>query len=123
MSDAALQIKGLYRLRSTMKKAGVDMADMKTANIKAATVVRNRGQQTAPKRTGLLANTMQTPKTVARASVRSKVRYAGPIHWGWPARNIRPQPFLWNAARDTRPEWMQAYQQDLERITSGIKGA
>lgn len=122
MAGAALEIKGLYRLRSTMKKAGVDMSDMKDANVKAATVVRNRGQATAPRRTGNLADTMKTPRTAARARVVSKIRYAGPIHWGWPMRHIRPQPFLWNAARQTRDQWMADYSEDLVRITHGVKG-
>jgi hypothetical protein len=122
VAGAALEIKGLYRLRSSMKKAGVDMSDMKAANVKAATTVRNRGQTTAPRRSGNLADTMKTPRTVARARVVSKVVYAGPIHWGWPKRHIRARPFLWNAARDTREQWLADYTDDMVKITHGIKG-
>ena len=42
-------------------------------------------------------------KTVARARVRSSLIYAPVIHWGWPKRNIRPQPFVLDAALETRP--------------------
>jgi hypothetical protein len=39
--------------------------------------------------------------------------YAGPIHWGWRARNIKPNPFLIRGAEATVDEWIAIYQDEL----------
>ncbi len=49
--------------------------------------------------------------------------YAGPIHYGWPRRNIEPQPWLVNAAHDTEPRWSARFMDGIEQILSKIKGA
>ena len=122
MPESVLQIKGLYRFRSTLKKAGADMADLKTANIKAANTVTTRAKATGPNRTGRLVGSVMPAKTVARARVRSSLIYAPVIHWGWPKRHIRPQPFVLDAAIETRPEWMADYEADLQRISNTVQG-
>jgi len=54
---------------------------------------------------------------------RASVPYAGPIHWGWPARNIEPQPFLTDAAVATEPRWTAQYLEDVEAALAKVKGA
>lgn len=49
--------------------------------------------------------------------------YAGPIHWGWEARNIEPQPWIAEAAQDTEPQWLGMYEEDVQRVLNTIKGA
>ena len=120
---AQLKIVGLARLISTMKKAGVDMADMKDANVAAARIVAVRADELAPRRTGNLAAALRTPRAQGRARVANRLVYAGPIHWGWPKRHIRPQPFIWDAAQQTSEQWMAQYEKDLQRICNSVKGA
>ena len=123
MPDSALQIRGLTRFRSTLKKAGADMADLKAANVKAADTVVTRARAIGPQRSGRLVGSVMPAKTVGRARVRSNLVYAPVIHWGWPKRNIKPQPFVLDAAIETRPEWMAAYEADLQRISNTVQGA
>lgn len=61
-----------------------------------------------------------------RASARSEgmhveftAPYSAPIHWGWKARNIKPNQFLYKGAESTAEAWLQAFtdalQEDLDR--------
>jgi hypothetical protein len=42
---------------------------------------------------------------------RTSVPYAGPIHFGWPAHNIEPTPFLYDALDQRRSEVIDLYEQ------------
>lgn len=61
-----------------------------------------------------------------RASARSEgmhvtytAPYSAPIHWGWKARNISPNPFLVKGTEASADAWLQAFtdalQEDLDR--------
>lgn len=121
-----VHIDGLDRLKRTLRKAGHDVSQFKEANRAAASVVSAAATGTAPKgATGKLAASVRPGATqkagVVRAG-RKSVPYAGPIHWGWPARRIRPQPFLSASARVTEPEWMAVYNKHIDDILDHIKG-
>ena len=45
---------------------------------------------------------------------RSRVPYAGVIHFGWPAHNIEPQPFLYEALEDKREDVATLYGLGIE---------
>lgn len=125
MTDA-VRVVGLPRLRKTMRQAGVDMADMKAANAKAAATIAAASRARAPSRTGRLAGSVRGNKAVGRAVVMAggaRLPYGGPIHWGWPARGIGAQPFISDAARATEPSWLPAYLDDLNQILGQVKGA
>ena len=71
-----------------------------------ANTVTTRARSIGPQRTGRLVGSIVPAKTVARARVRSNLVYAPVIHYGWPKRHIKAQPFVMEAAIETRPEWM-----------------
>jgi hypothetical protein len=100
----------------------MDMADMKEANIRAARTVADRAQAIGPNRTGRLVGSLRTPRTAAKAVVRSNLVYAPVIHYGWPRRHIRPQPFLPVAAAQTRDTWLAAYEKDLQHLLDQVEG-
>ena len=99
------------------------MSNMKKTNVAVARTVQARGSTIAPMRTGKLAGSLRPSKQVAKAVVRSNLIYAGPIHWGWPRRGIKAQPFLVTAAEETRPEWLDEYEKALQAIVNKIHGA
>ena len=123
MPAPVVKIIGLNQLRSSLRKAGGNVADMKEANVAAARTVQARAQDIGPNRSGKLVGSLRTPRAAARAVVRSNLVYAGPIHWGWPRRNIRPQPFLVEAAEQTRPHWLEEYGKALQALADAVKGA
>ena len=122
-AKAGVQIKGLTKLRTTMRKAGANMDDMKAANQAVERVVVSRAQAIAPRRSGDLAGSLKTPRTAGKAVVRSNLIYAGVIHWGWAKRNIRAQPFLTRAADETRDQWLETYTEAVQKLANSVQGA
>ncbi len=124
-SSAAVVITGLPRLRSALRAAGQDVADLKDANAAAAALVASAASARAPRRTGRLAASARGNRAVGRATVLvggAAVPYAGPIHWGWPARGIEANPFASDAARATEPTWVPLYERAIEKVVDGVGG-
>lgn len=125
MATTGVRVEGLDTLVRTLKKAGVDVADLKDASKKAGDTVTSAAVGRAPRRTGRLASSVRPSRLAkgVRVSVgRATVPFAGAIHWGWPARNITAQPFLTDAAKQTEPVWVAQYLEDIEKILDGVKG-
>ena len=128
MAGAAIEVKGAKELRSSLKKAGADMKEMTSTHKAVAGVIVDGAALKVPRRSGRLAASMRPGGTqkaaIARAgsNSRSGVRYARPIHWGWPKRHIRPQPFMWDAAHDTQPKWIAVYMNRINQLIAKVKG-
>lgn len=125
MSEEGVRIEGLNELVRTLKRAGADISELKEAHAKAGQIVATEAEAIAPRRSGRLAGTIRAARQVRRARVqagRASVPYAGPIHWGWPARNIEPQPFLSEAARATESRWVAQYREDVQHALDQVKG-
>lgn len=123
--SAGIRVEGAKELRRTLKRAGDDLGDLKSAHAEAAGIVTAASRMRAPKRTGRLAASVRGSGAATTATIRagrSSVPYAGPIHWGWPARNIPANPFIANAAQDTEPVWARRYEAAVEKILHRIKG-
>jgi hypothetical protein len=93
------EIKGLKQVIRSMERLGVSVSDMKGAFTKIGNRGVSTAKQIAPHRSGALAGTIRQSKAknkvLLRAGYESKrLPYAGVIHYGWPRRNIAPQPFL-----------------------------
>ena len=85
---------------------------MKETHLKAAEVVVNGAVRYVPVRTGKLAASIRAAATMTSGKVRAgsaAVPYAGPIHFGWPARRIKPQPFIYDAMDVRRKEVYELY--------------
>lgn len=130
MAYTGLKLEGGRNLRRTMTKAGADMQDMKAVHGDAAGIVSGRASSWAPHVTGRLAGTLRTGATKTAAIVRagnnrksaSGVPYAQPIHWGWRARNIKPNPFMSYSAQATEPTWINLYFNAVNKAIDKIKG-
>jgi len=92
-----VRVSGLNELVRGFQRAGTEVDDLKSVFSgiagEAAGIVRKR----VPKLTGKLAGTVRGNRAKAKAVVtigRARVRYAGPINYGWPARNIRAAHFV-----------------------------
>jgi hypothetical protein len=124
--ETGVRIEGLDRFVRTLKQAGDDLADMKAANERAGAIIADDASMRAPRRSGKLAGSIRPTKQAKRARVqagRASLPYAGPIHWGWPARGIDPQPFLTDAAVATESRWLPQYLDDVQAALDNVKGA
>jgi hypothetical protein len=125
MPKPVVEVKGRAQLVRTMRAAGVDLRDLNAANRDAAAVVSPAAAAAAPRRTGRLAATGRPAGTRTMALVRfggAAVPYGPPIHFGWHARRIAPNPFVFEAAQRTEPQWTAVYGAAVEKILDQIKG-
>jgi hypothetical protein len=126
MPGPALQVEGARQLRASLKRAGLDVQDLKAAHRAVADMVARESRASAPHRTGRLAASVRGAGTQREAIVRAgrkTVPYAGPIHWGWPSRHIAAQPWLYETAQRTEHTWAGTYLDALEHIIDRIEGA
>lgn len=123
MSGPHLEIEGYNRFRRTLRRAGHDMTELRDVHSEVAQVVV--GATRAPRRTGRLASTVR-PGATQRAAIvragRASVPYAPVIHWGWPRRGIRPNPYLSTAAQRSEPTWLAVFTAAVQRIVDRVKG-
>lgn len=120
--NIAIEVEGLHKLRRALVKLD-DAArdDFKTAGFQAAEIVVDEAKRLVPVRSGKLGKTIRAHKVVSGAKVsagRVRVPYAGPIHFGWARRNIRPNPFLYDAADNRVKDVMQEYLDQMFEIWS-----
>lgn len=125
-SDESVKVVGLGALIRSLKEAERDIEDLKDANAEAARIVLEEARRGAPRRTGRLSASGRTNRAAKKASVmfgRASVPYAGVIEYGWPAHNIKAQPYLIPAVEHTREQWLGAYEKNLQALLDSVKGA
>jgi hypothetical protein len=118
--NIAIEIEGLHKMRRALIKLD-DAArqDFKQAGYQAAEIVVDEAKRLVPVRSGRLGKTIRAHKVVSGAKVsagRTTVPYAGPIHFGWARRNIRPNPFLYDAADNRVNDVMNEYFDQMYEI-------
>lgn len=120
----AMEVVGARQLRASLKAAGIGVADLKAAHKAVAEMVAQAAK--VPHRSGRLAASVRPSGTQTAAIVRAgsaRVPYANPIHWGWPSRHIKANPFLLDAAERKEQDWTRTYLQALEALINTIEGA
>lgn len=127
MADKALYVVGQKRFVQTMRKAGADMQELKEVNRRAADIAKPEAVALAPRgKTGRLAGSIRAGATQKAGIIRAgrkTVPYAGPINYGWPARNIRPRTFVNDAVASTESQWAKEYETFVKKTMNQIKGA
>lgn len=124
--DVAVRIDGARELRAALKRAGVELADLKDANARVSAYVASMAAGRAPRRSGRLASSIRGNKAAGRASVAAgsaRLPYAGPIHWGWPSRGIAPQPFIAETAKQTEAIWLADYSRAIDAVIKKVESA
>jgi HK97 gp10 family phage protein len=116
-----LEIEGLKEIQRALKGLAEDSReDMKETHRKAGEIVAAAAKPLAPVLTGRLSATIVSSPTKYQGRVRigrgASVPYAGPIHFGWPARRIAPQPFIYEALDGRREEVKQQYEQRINEL-------
>ena len=121
-----IQVQGARQLRRSLRAAGDDLADLKQAHADAADIAARASSDLAPVRSGALKRTIRSSGTKTAGIVRSgtkRVPYAGPIHWGWFKRGIRPSLFISRGTQNSEGRWLPIYQQALDGAIEKVEGA
>lgn len=117
-----VKVEGLSKVRRDLKKLAkdVDYGDQFLAvNKTLADAVAGESKNYVPVVSGALQGTIRAAasKTSGRVKVGFKaVPYAGPIHFGWPARFIKPQPFIYDAIDKRRDQIKDRYEQLIKKL-------
>jgi HK97 gp10 family phage protein len=119
---ADVKVEGLDTFVSTMHKAEQQLQEMGDAHRQASAIIASAAAAAAPRRTGRLAGSVRASASAKQGMVEVTAPYAGPIHWGWPSRNIDAQPFAMNAARSTEPQWIKFYEAEVQKAIDDVKG-
>lgn len=125
MTDGVvIEARGAAELQRTLRKASDDLGNLSGVNQSAGSMVAAAARGRAPHRSGALAASIRASRVAAGSvTVVAGVPYAGPIHWGWPARNIAARPFLSDAATSTESAWVALYEAELNRVIDRVEGA
>ena len=114
-NSPAVEVVGLGKFLRQIKQLDPDvLAELKAANRDIADDVTSTAKQLAPRLTGRLGASVRPGATNRTGIVRAgskRVPWAGPQHFGWAARNIEPQPFLYDALDDRRDEVVTRYRE------------
>jgi len=103
--------------------------ELKHLHKEVASIVADEAEQRVPVQSGRLKGSIRplgSQKQGRVAAGKKSVPYAGPIHFGWPRRNITPQPFLTDALDRRKNEvldtWLDLQEQLIDKVWSGIPG-
>lgn len=118
----SIKVEGLKELQREIRR--IEDTELKKtlrdSNKSAAQIVADEAQNTVPRRSGRLAGTIKAKGGQRDGSVKagtgSRVPYAAPIHFGWRARNITPNPFLYEAQDRRRAEVIRFYESALDDL-------
>lgn len=121
----AVKIKGLAKLQRDLRKLSTDALDLNkeeflATNKRVAEIIIGESKKFVPVLTGALAESVRNVSTKKSAKVRAgslAVPYAGPIHFGWPSRGIRPNPFFYDAIDRRREEVRDRYDALIDNLT------
>lgn len=118
--ETRVRVEGLGRTLRQLAKAGAEAEDMRDLMHELGTiVVLAAGPMARRGETGKLAASPRAGRGKTKAVVRAggrRVPYAGVQHYGWPAHNITPNPFLTNALAATRPAVLAALDDGLAKL-------
>ena len=101
--------------------------DLRKANLEGVEQVLAEALRRAPvgtrtdkhHKSGRLKSTIKGSASKVRGTIRAggkKVPYIFPIHFGWAARSITPNPFLYEALDERRDEVKEAYENQIADI-------
>jgi hypothetical protein len=90
----AYNIKGAARLAATLDAAARKLGDLGEAAGAAGRIISDASAATAPHRTGALAGSVGPEVSGSDVVVGTDIVYGPPIHNGWLAHGIAPNPFL-----------------------------
>lgn len=123
-APASVRVHGLRDLTRALERAGVAVSDLKSVMGEVGEMVAGTARPLTNPKSGRLAGSIRPAKQKTRAVIRAGGTgrpYAGVQHFGWPARNIRPKLYLYEALDQRRGDVLGRFDTALARITNGDK--
>ena len=123
-----VEVEGITTLARTFRQVGDESSRsfLLAANKEAAKAVEHTARGLVPVRSGDLRATLRSAGNAKGGVVlagKARVKYAGPIHFGWFKRGIRPQPFMFQALDRRAGEIEDIYLRRLDELLEMVQGA
>lgn len=112
-----VRVEGLQAIVRRLGKVTEATADMRDLMHDLGMIVVTAAQP--PRRSGALGNSIRAGRGKTKSVVRAggaRAPYAGVVHYGWPVRNIRPQPFLTTALANRKNTIYAALEKGIDEI-------
>lgn len=116
MAQTGVRVEGLTKVTRALRQIGLEVDDLKDAFGKIASKGAELASRFAPKRTGALAGDVRGNRAQSKAVItagRARLPYAGPINYGWPARNIKASRFMQQADKALQPKSLRMLEQEI----------
>jgi hypothetical protein len=118
-----IQVTGVREAARDLERLGVRVEDLRAAfgRISSEALPVYRGF--TPVRTGRLRGDYRPARTKNRAVLyvgRTSVPYAGPINYGWAARNIEPANFVARGDEVMGPRAVDAIEAELNYLITTV---
>jgi HK97 gp10 family phage protein len=114
---AQLRVQGLTKLTRALKKAGVDVKDMKDANARVGDVVVRAADPLTPRDSGALAGSIRPARRQSGVVVRAgggRIRYARYVEYG--TKKMRARSYLVRGMNQSQDRWLDVYAVELQKI-------
>jgi hypothetical protein len=123
-SQGGVKVEGLASVRRQLKNLSDDVdyraQEFLPVNKAIASAIAGDAKKFVPVLSGALAASIREAASKTSARVKAgggkEVAYAGPIHFGWPARRIKPQPFFYDAIDGRRDEIKDRYEKLVDDL-------
>jgi len=110
----------LAELRRALRGVEGGLQDLKATHKKAAEVVAVDAVPRARRKTGAMAKSIRAAGQAKRGVVRAgfaRMPYVPVQYYGWPKRNITPNPFLEDAASARLNDIYEVYEDGIDKVT------
>ena len=121
MAAVGVQVRGAKQLSRALKKAGVQIKDLKDANQKVADVVVRAATPITPRATGRLVGSIRSARQQSAAVVRAgggSVGYPRYVEYG--TRKMGARPYLTAGMANSQSRWMDVYMGELQRLMDQV---
>lgn len=118
-----IQLTGVREAARDLERLGVRVEDLRAAFGRISSEALPVYQGFTPHRTGRLRGDFRPARTKNRAVLyvgRASVPYAGPINYGWAARNIAPANFIARGDEVMGPRAVEAIEAELNYLITTI---
>lgn len=118
-----VRVEGLNALTRDLQKLGANLEDLKEVFGSVAREGATLASSFAPKVSGRLAGDVRGNRAKNKAVItagRASVRYAGPINYGWPARNITGALFMQKADDELSPRAVDMLDDGITKIINQL---
>lgn len=122
MAAPTIRVDGVERLARTLEDAAKDLDDLSHVGDAIEASLLPQILARVPRRSGRLRGSVRATSTKTGVDFGSPVVYGNPIHWGWPARHIRPQRFVWDVLTGSTDRVVSSYQTEVDRVLAKVEG-